>query len=573
MRYQRGKWSEIPFDFFTVKQFHDWLDMITAKEKRCRIWMFSHNMAFDFPILELDNYFSRNGWESPSMFVPSTPFLYYTKKHLSLKDTIDERVVSTTNWYNWPLKKLAPIFGTSKMELSGTDFNKITDEELLPYCRQDTRVVCEIVKGHIKFVKDNDLGTVQATIAGQAFSAFRHRFMDVPLLVHHKPNLIKLELDAYKGGRTEAFQLGRTEGVYILDVNSMYPSVMRSNPYPIIPKCSSPINVNSNYLPTKWEDMFTIARCKIKLNEPCIGIHRETDGKLIFPIGSIRTTLTGPEISFIENRPELGEIVQYEQVAIYEHSDKVFTRYVDFFYDLKKNGKDDVTIQEAKLFLNSLYGKFGQRQHDDIEEAGNRHIVEDASALAAMKDLGISVLYEHGQTFIRSGSRVLVKPKGNKGEVSHNAMPRIAAAVTAYARLSLWEIIKTAELENVYYCDTDSIITNKDGLAKCQAAGFLDDHRLGALKVEGPYTLDCLSPKHYALDGKWKNKGIRKNAVQVGPNSWEQDSFKTGMSRYRDGVMDGVKVERLVKTCKDIVDKGTVDKKSGRVSPLVFHDF
>jgi hypothetical protein len=152
-------------------------------------------------------------------------------------------------------------------------------------------------------------------------------------------------------------------------------------------------------------------------------------------------------------------------------------------------------------------------------------------------------------------------------------MPRIAAAVTAYARLSLWEIIKTAELENVYYCDTDSIITNKDGLAKCQAAGFLDDHRLGALKVEGPYTLDCLSPKHYALDGKWKNKGIRKNAVQVGPNSWEQDSFKTGMSRYRDGVMDGVKVERLVKTCKDIVDKGTVDKKSGRVSPLVFHDF
>ena len=459
------------------------------------------------------------------------------------------------------------------MELSNEDFEKISDDELMPYCKQDTQVVVEIVKGHIKFIRDNDLGTVQPTIAGQAFGAFRHRFMprEHPLLVHHRPKLIGLELDSYKGGRTEALQLGEIEDVYILDVNSMYPSVMHTNPYPIVPKCKSPIHINSEYLPPSFEDDFIISKCRIHLEEPCIGIHRESDGKLCFPTGNIITTLTAPEISYLDNNPEVGYVDRYLTVAPYEWCNNLFTSYVDFFYNLKKNALTPVEAQESKLFLNSLYGKFGQRTHPAIEELGTAD--EEKTILQGMNDLGLSVLYEHGKAYIRTGDRILVKDSVTPGEVSPNAMPRIAAAVTSYSRLSLWEVMKTAGLERVYYCDTDSIMTDQEGLKRCAAAGFLDESRLGALKWEGPYTIDFISPKHYGINTyHWKNKGIRKNAKQLSPNSWEQDSFKTGMSRYREGVMDGVKVEKIIKTCKDIVDKGTVTK-SGRVIPLVFKDF
>ncbi|GAI91252.1 unnamed protein product, partial [marine sediment metagenome] len=44
-----------------------------------------------------------------------------------------------------------------------------------------------------------------------------------------------MERESYKGGRVECFFLGSLENdsYYMLDVNSLYPFVMRSNPFPV----------------------------------------------------------------------------------------------------------------------------------------------------------------------------------------------------------------------------------------------------------------------------------------------------------------------------------------------------
>ena len=575
---RRKSWDETKQHFDNVEDFQNWLEKIFKRfdKKGARVWIISHNMAYDFPILEMDNYLSNHGWKHPTLFVPSTPFLYYTSRGETKGKKLTLRIISTTNWYNWPLKKLAPIFSKEKIILSDPDFDKITDTELIQYCERDAEIVVDIVKGHMKFIEDNDLGTFQPTLAGQAFSAFRHQFMDVPLLVHHTPKLVDMELSAYKGGRTEALQIGNASDVYILDVNSMYPSVMRSSEeklrwYPTKPKCNAPLFIGDNILPECFQEDFIIAECEIIMKEPCIGVHRKEDHKLVFPKGNIKTVLTSPELLYIENHPDVGSINNYLRIIPYEQSCKVFNRYVDFFYEMKKNSENPVTTQEAKLFLNSLYGKFGQRSHAPVEELGTDE--SDMSVMRAMDDLNLSVMYEKDRTYIRSGQRIMVKSKANKGTIAYNSMPRIAAAVTAYARLSLWDIIKIAKLKNVFYCDTDSIMTNQEGLSRCIKAGLCDESRLGALKWEGPYDIEFLSPKHYGINKyHWKSKGIRKNAKQITSNSWEQDQFQTGMSRYRNGIMDGVKVSSIIKTCKDINDKGTVTK-SGRVEPLVFHDF
>ncbi|GAI25381.1 unnamed protein product, partial [marine sediment metagenome] len=46
---------------------------------------------------------------------------------------------------------------------------------------------------------------------------------------------IDLERASYKGGRVECFFLGelKNDNYYILDVNSLYPFVMRNNSYPV----------------------------------------------------------------------------------------------------------------------------------------------------------------------------------------------------------------------------------------------------------------------------------------------------------------------------------------------------
>jgi hypothetical protein len=563
-------WNEVSFDFTTVAEFHDWLDHVLRRfdRSRTRVWFTSHNMAYDFPILAMDVYLSMKDWEPPSLFVPAHPFLYYTKRK-----GVTLRCMSTTNWYNWPLEKLAPVFGMRKFDSGAKDgdFDSVPDNVLIPYCRQDTRCVVEIMKQHIAFILNNDLGTVQPTVASQALTAFRHRFMprDVPLLVHHRPNLVKMELEAYKGGRTETFRVGKVDTVYILDINSMYPSVMHHYPYPVVPKVKSPIKLcGVSGIPESWADDFIIARCRVNLKEPCLGVRREDDGKLVFPVGNVKCTLTQPEFDYLEDNPDMGTVMAINELAAYEQSSKVFTAYVDWFYERKCHARDPVTREESKLYLNGLYGKLGQRMHEEITEAGE----EDVGIIFPMLENHIPMVYDHGKTYILSGNRVLVRPKGVPGQIASNSMPRIAAAVTAYSRLALWDVMTVTGLERVYYCDTDSVITDEEGLHNCMRAGLCDETALGKLKWEGPYDSEYLSPKHYGMNGHWKNKGIRKKARQVGPNSWEQDSFTTGMSRYRAGIMDGVKVEKVVKTVKDIVDKGIVGK-DGVVRPLVFDDF
>jgi DNA polymerase type B, organellar and viral len=59
-------------------------------------------------------------------------------------------------------------------------------------------------------------------------------------------------------------------------------------------------------------------------------------------------------------------------------SSKLFDQYVTHFYDKKKKAKDTIERNIAKLMLNSLYGKFGQK---DIENRIRMVSREEANKL------------------------------------------------------------------------------------------------------------------------------------------------------------------------------------------------
>jgi heme oxygenase len=42
--------------------------------------------------------------------------------------------------------------------------------------------------------------------------------------------------------------------------------------------------------------------------------------------------------------------------------ENLFKKYVEHFYDQKLNAKDQIEREIAKLALNSIYGKFGQKE-------------------------------------------------------------------------------------------------------------------------------------------------------------------------------------------------------------------
>jgi DNA polymerase elongation subunit (family B) len=555
----RGKWSMNEFAFKTQDEFHSWLDKVVASKNKVRNWMMAHNMPYDWAILGMDRYFSQDGWEAPHPFVLK-PFIFGSRKG---EVSID--VISTTNLYQESLKSLGKRLGVEKIDMSEEQMMKASDEELAIYCRQDVMVLVELLKTHIKFLLDNDLGSFKATQALQAMAAYRHRFMgDTKLLVHHFPTLEALEGESYRGGRVEMFRKGRFEDTFYVDVNSMYPFVMKENVYPTVPRGKAPRKVPAAFsLDKAMEDSFVIARCLLDLKQPCISVHR--GDMLLNPVGHVNAVITSSEIEYIRNHPECGSIKRPVEVMAYEQAN-IFCDFVDFFYEMKKNAPDEPSRHRAKIFLNALYGKFAQRYNSPITEVTDD--VTRNAIIAAMDDLDTDSMNEAypGPSYIRTGGRLMMTTK-TKGEYASESMVRLSSAVTAYARMELQRLIDLAGPSQVLYVDTDGLYITRKGFEAVEQAGLLDERKLGMLKSGGPYDFTPYGLKDYAVDGVRKTKGISKNAIQIAPDTFQQKQFQTGKSRYNDGIRDGVRVTTVTKVISGNYRKGTVTQ-NGKVLPF-----
>jgi DNA polymerase type B, organellar and viral len=51
--------------------------------------------------------------------------------------------------------------------------------------------------------------------------------------------------------------------------------------------------------------------------------------------------------------------LKIHKVYSYEKKEKIFDKYVDYFYEKKINSDNEIEKLIYKLLLNSLYGKFG----------------------------------------------------------------------------------------------------------------------------------------------------------------------------------------------------------------------
>jgi len=363
-----------------------------------------------------------------------------------------------------------------------------------------------------------------------------------------------MERESYRGGRTEAFYIGRLpKGKYYkLDVNSMYPFVMRERLYPtkLIRLETQP---SLSGLKRALQRFFVIAHVRIKVDKPIVAIKGE---RLIFPVGEFDAFLTSPELELLMKH---GEILKVYKYAIYEQH-PIFKDYVDFFYTLKekytKEG-NSAFKQIAKLFLNSLYGKFGQRTRlfDKVGECEH----EDGYEVVFDVETGKRITYRYlnNEVWVESEEYV-------EGE---NSMVVIASAVSAYARCYLWSLIEKAGLENVFYCDTDSLIVNEEGYERLR--DYLDDYKLGYLKCEGVSEfVEIRNAKDYTFGEEVKRKGVKKNAVEIAPNIFKQEQFERLRSAWRKGRVNEVIVKEQIKELKQEYKKGIVTE-SGRVKPFV----
>jgi len=317
----------------------------------------------------------------------------------------------------------------------------------------------------------------------------------------------------YYGGRVECFHKGIIEEQFkVVDINSAYPYAMTFehpwglayNTYDEMPNISDE----------------ELSRCFITLQAKSLGAFPyRTDKGLIFPNDNIHREfhITGWE--YIAAR-DTGALEMAKIISVKEYMETIsFKEYVDHFFALKdeatkelakakaRNDQKGISLWSArrlfaKLFLNSLYGKF----------ASNPENYEEFMTLpASMID---AALNEDGWFYCKLLSEetaIVNRPLEEEKRRYYDVA--VAASITGFVRSYLWRNIASTK-GTILYCDTDSI-----------AASYIDDipisDRLGDWDLEAECDFAAIAGKKlYAFrktNGEYKtaSKGVRLSAEDI----------------------------------------------------------
>jgi hypothetical protein len=387
-----------------------------------------------------------------------------------------------------------PLAAYKKDEIDYTKFEKSERHkhmaEITRYLHKDTEYLRELV------VRFRDQYGNGLTLAGSAMKVWQERSRrTAPQSTRGFYHEIS---PYYYGGRVECCETGPVHfPTTLIDINSAYPYAMLHQ-HPISTQASVVVPNKNDAIRT--DSFYSVAA----RSAGAFPIRLRTG--TVFPNDETRRVfhVTGWELlAAIETKTaQIDRIVKR-----YDFAETIdFKGYVHHFYDIKKSAaKGSPEYIFAKLFMNSLYGKFGANP----EEYTNNTICDPRFIKEACND-GYDFAGELGPW------AVLSSPLEGPQERFYNVAT--AASITGFVRAYLWRHMCMLRRGGcrVLYCDTDSIIYGGKA-PRTLALG----KELGQWNEEARFTMGGIAGKKlYAFqkpDGGWKTgcKGAKLDGPTI----------------------------------------------------------
>lgn len=510
--------------------------------------LIGHNIFFDLQCSDFFYYLTLWGWCLDFYYDKGLTYILMIHRG---KQRI--KCLSSTNFFPFSLEKLGNMLNLPKGKV---DFEKSSRADLITYCKRDVLILRKAIEYYIKFLDDNNLGRFYLSRAGQAFGAFRYRYMPKAIYLHKNIDVIALEESGYFGGRVECRFLGIVPGKSFihLDANSLYSFVMKNRKVPV-KLIGHGWNMTTEKLTELLRKYCIMAKVDLSTDVPAYA--KRYKRKLIFPTGKFSTTLCSEGLQFAIDNNHINYIGEY---SVYK-ADYVFSDYVTEFYKMRcryAKNHNDIMSEISKNFLNYLYGKFAQK----------------ADCIEMIKDITFNGYYREEVFDLTSHNTEITTKMFNciwrtfGKEPSKIYFCAIAAHITEYARFVLYRLMQKVGLENVLYCDTDSLKIKAKFLPLL--SDDLDEHKLGKLKIEARTKhLSIFGAKYYITEKAKKIKGVPAKAEQIGQYVYKYIQFQGQHQHLRDQVTRFFITREVTKTVKPYYDKGVV-LDSGVIIPFHF---
>lgn len=453
---------------------------MTKKHKNRKSLFYFHNLGkFDsYFILELASRFSKY---KPTIIIRNN-VIY----KIELYDYVENDFVEFRDSYLLlpiSLEKIGEIFCKSNKKTS-FDHTNVTIEmfsdkrfrqKLRSYCINDTLILEEgfliFHKEILKLLKINICHRL--TLPSVATACFFQEYYvskNTPIerLNETKDFFIR---KSYKGGIVDILGDKLYNGFHY-DINSLYPYCMTFE---------MPLNrgefVKGNSI--NLTNFFGFIKTKVispkNLKIPFLCINENKRG-LIAPCGEFEGTFFSEELKYAA---QLGYLYEFIEGIEYKRG-LIFDTFIKYIYELRIQSSINTPRNTIlKLILNSFYGRFGMRPHNnhvifiekneeilrsylskyvvlDYEEINNKYMIKFTDEKCESK---IKTLLMENKISYEEYLKLTNKSFYNS--LNSMAAVQIASATTAYARIEIHKY-KSKEEIGVIYSDTDSIFCAKE---------------------------------------------------------------------------------------------------------------
>jgi hypothetical protein len=439
--------------------------------------------------------------------------------------------LDSMNYCKLSVAKMGEVIGLPKIERPSFIGKLPTTPEEIKIMEDYNLKDSEITFKFMKFLNKafEDLGaTVKNTIASTSKTLFTNKYLQEKYFRHDEETLLEI-FKAYYGGRTEALERGYIQNYNYYDFNSLYPSVMFKEKYPN-PNTLRVTQANTNEYINDYEGVSEVnIFIPHDTTYPLLPVRH--DEKVLFPTGHIRGSYTHVELR--EAMKQGAVLTRVHKTYYYLETCTPFKEYIGDLYALRNRYKAEGSPLEiiVKLFMNSLYGKFGQKFIDKDNFIHQNAITKE--------DLD---RYSH---FDRIGDYFRVT--ANRTRPANFCIPIWACYVTAYGRIKLQKAMQEC---NPVYVDTDSLITKKE--LPCS-------RELGDLKLEMTIKEGVIvRPKFYGLlkdddSGyiKIKGLGVRLNYLEFWGALSNPCIEYTKFTKFKEALRRELIPNQIIKTHKE----------------------
>ena len=283
-----------------------------------------------------------------------------------------------------------------------------------------------------------------------------------------KGPLGKFIREAYFGGNVDVFVKGKDKFVdkgYHYDMNSQYPNAMLN-------KMPTGDPVFSNNKDLNYYFGFVFA----KITPPSESVlknlfiqERDMHGAVNCPRTNIIRWISSEELKQAIKLGYKAEVICGIHFPNYCDQNELFGDYVKYFYNLKANAKNNLERVVAKLMLNSLYGKFGQKEIESrmkvVSKDRANKLIKTHQCTYFSEITPDLILIKYGEK-LNEKLRLIYKNEFKEDDDKDigfarirgvNSAVQISCMISAYARMSINEF-KNLDNNPLIYSDTDSLI-------------------------------------------------------------------------------------------------------------------